>query len=74
MFKYCCVVKCIYVGHGVNVQQFRDGVHGKDVCFPLFHCFTLQIQRFKTFFVYSDNMSYCRTQAVETSKIDEDEA
>ena len=23
----------------VNVQQFRDGVHGEDVCFPLFHCF-----------------------------------
>ena len=21
------------------VQQFRDGVHGEGVCFPLFHCF-----------------------------------
>ena len=39
MRKYCCGVKCIYVGGGVNVQQFRDGVHGEDVCFPLFHCF-----------------------------------
>ena len=39
MMKYSCGVKCIYVGGGVNVQQFRDGVHGEGVCFPLFHCF-----------------------------------
>ena len=30
----------VYIrGGGVNVQQFRDGVHGEGVCFPLFHCF-----------------------------------
>ena len=28
-------VKCIYVWDGVNVQQFRDGVHGEGVRFPL---------------------------------------
>ena len=52
MMKYSCGVKCIYVrvvsrrsgnetnvGGGVNVQQFRDGVLGEGVCFPLFHCF-----------------------------------
>ena len=39
MMKYSCGVKCIYVGGGVKMQQFRDGVHGEGVCFPLFHCF-----------------------------------
>ena len=36
MMKYSCGVKCIYVGGGVKVQQFRDGVHGEGVCWFLF--------------------------------------